>query len=135
MGFSAAAISRRGKSRTARSRRVILCWCISAGTGSGSGGHLGPLSCGIGLGKDAAEYLVAKKVAAAATDALSIDVSISTDFPAHYTLLASQVLIGENFNNLGSPPPFSLLMAFPLKIQDGSGSPVRAVAFIPRKRE
>ena len=74
-------------------------------------------------------------MAAAATDALSIDVFTSTDFPAHYTLLASQVLIGENFNNLGSLPPFSLLMALPLKIQDGSGSPVRAVAFIPRKRE
>ncbi|MFL5656045.1 MAG: hypothetical protein ACJ8CB_17930 [Ktedonobacteraceae bacterium] len=47
----------------------------------------------------------------------------------------TQVLIGENFNNLGSLPPFSLLMAFPLKIQDGSGSPIRAVAFIPRKHE
>lgn len=88
-----------------------------------------------GMGRDAAEYLVTKKVAAVATDALSIDVFASTEFPAHYTLLANHVLIGENFNNLGSLPPFSFLMAFPLKIQNGSGSPVRAVAFVPRKSE
>lgn len=87
-----------------------------------------------GLSRDAAEYLAAKKVAVVATDALSIDVFTTTDFAAHYTLLGNQVLIGENFTNLWSLPPFSLLMAFPLKIQDGSGSPTRAMAFVPKDR-
>lgn len=87
-----------------------------------------------GLNRNAAEYLVAKKVTAVVTDALSIDVFTTTDFPAHYTLLSHQVLIGENFTNLWQLPPFSLLMAFPLKIQEGSGSPVRAVAFVPRNQ-
>lgn len=84
-----------------------------------------------GLARDAAEYLAARKVRMVGCDALSIDVFTSTDFPAHYTLLGADILIGENFTNLGRLPPFSTLAAFPLPIKGGSGSPVRAVAFVP----
>jgi kynurenine formamidase len=85
-----------------------------------------------GLSREAAEYLVDKQVKVVGTDALSIDSYPSTDFPSHYTLLGNGVLIGENFANLGALPPSSLFMAFPLKIKGGSGSPIRAVAFVPR---
>ena len=84
-----------------------------------------------GLARDACEYLVAKRVRMAGTDALSIDAFTSTELPAHYTLLGAAVLIGENFNNLARLPPFCTLAAFPLPIKGGSGAPVRAVAFVP----
>jgi kynurenine formamidase len=40
----------------------------------------------------------------------------------------------ENLKNLDKLPPFCFFMAFPLKVKGGSGSPVRAVALVPRKR-
>lgn len=83
-----------------------------------------------GVGAEAAGYLVDKGVTLAATDALSIDVYGSADFPAHHTLLGNEVLIGENFTNLASLPPFSVLVASPLPITGGSGSPVRPLAFV-----
>jgi kynurenine formamidase len=61
---------------------------------------------------------------------MSIDRFGSTGFPAHRTLLAAGVLIGENFANLGTLPPFCRLTALPLKIEGGSGAPLRAVAEI-----
>jgi kynurenine formamidase len=39
----------------------------------------------------------------------------------------------ENLNNLDRLPAFSQFLALPLPIKGGSGSPVRAVAFVPRK--
>lgn len=95
-------------------------------------GSAGFLAGWPGIGDEAAAYLVDKGVALVATDALSIDVSGSTDFPAHRTLLGNRVPIGENFNNLASLPPFSFLIASPLRIAEGSGSPVRPLAFIER---
>ncbi|MBU2703384.1 kynurenine formamidase [Sporomusaceae bacterium BoRhaA] len=82
-----------------------------------------------GLAKDAAQYLVEKKVKAVGTDAMALDVFTSTDFPAHNILLGSGILIIENLNNLSLLPDFSLLQVFPLKIKDGSGSPIRAIAY------
>jgi len=84
-----------------------------------------------GVGKDAAEYFVQKQVKAIGCDTLAIDAFDSTDFPAHYTLLSHEVLIIENLNNLDHLPPFSYFMGFPLKIQDGSGSPIRALGYVP----
>lgn len=85
-----------------------------------------------GLGQDAAEYLVEKGAYAVGTDAMAIDSYSAQDYPAHYTLLGNEVLIIENLNNLSQLPPFSLFLAFPLKVKDGSASPVRAVAFVPK---
>ena len=38
----------------------------------------------------------------------------------------------ENLKNLELLPPFVLFVALPLKIKGGSGSPIRAVAYVPR---
>jgi arylformamidase len=84
-----------------------------------------------GLSGAAAALLVARQVRIVATDAMSIDRFSSTDFPAHRTLLAAGVLIGENFANLGVLPAFCQLTALPLKIEGGSGAPLRAVAEVP----
>lgn len=83
-----------------------------------------------GLSRAAAQALVARQVRIVATDAMSIDRFGSTDFPAHRTLLAAGVLIGENFANLGRLPAFCQLTTLPLKIEGGSGAPLRAVALV-----
>lgn len=81
-----------------------------------------------GISGDSAALLVERGVRIVATDAMSIDRFGSTHFSAHRTLLAAGVLIGENFANLGRLPPFCRLTALPLKIEGGSGAPLRAVA-------
>jgi kynurenine formamidase len=83
-----------------------------------------------GLSVDAAEYLVEKGVSVVGCDAISIDASSAQEQPAHYVLLDSEVYIMENLDNLDQLSPFSLFMAFPLKIKGGSGSPVRAIAMV-----
>ncbi len=85
-----------------------------------------------GLSAEAAEYLVGKGVSLVGCDTLAIDSAVSTENPAHYALLGSEVYIVENLKNLDRLPPFCLFLALPLKIKGGSGSPVRAVALVPR---
>lgn len=87
-----------------------------------------------GLARDAAEYLAEKRVKAVGTDCISMDSGDGGggELPAHYTLLPAGILIVENLANLGLLPPVSVFAALPLKIKNGSGSPVRAVALVPR---
>lgn len=84
-----------------------------------------------GVGMDAAEYLLAKSVAAIGVDTLSPDnPEALRSRPVHPVILEKQVLIIENLCNLDQLPDFFIFMAFPLKIREGSGSPVRAVALV-----
>ena len=85
-----------------------------------------------GLSGPAGELLVERGARIVGTDCLSIDRFDSTDFPAHHALLGAGILIGENFANLGRLPPICYLTALPLPIANGSGAPIRAVAFVPR---
>ena len=85
-----------------------------------------------GLGGAAAEYLAESGVSLVGCDTVSVDAAASGESPAHYALLGGEVCVVENLNNLDGLPPFCLFMAFPLKIRGGSGSPVRAVALVPR---
>ena len=50
--------------------------------------------------------------------------------PIHPMVLEKQVLIIENLTRLDELPDFFLFMALPLKIRQGSGSPIRAIALI-----
>lgn len=83
-----------------------------------------------GLSEGAADLLVERGIRLAGTDCLSIDHFTSKAFPAHHRLLGADILIGENFANLERIPPWSFLAAMPLPIENGTGSPVRAIAFI-----
>lgn len=85
-----------------------------------------------GLSGEAAEYLVEKGVALVGCDTMAVDVAGSAENPAHHELLGNEVYIVENLKNLDRLPPYSFFIAFPLKIKGGSGSPVRAVALVPR---
>jgi kynurenine formamidase len=44
-----------------------------------------------------------------------------------------EVYIVENLKNLDKLPPFCFFMAFPLKVKDGSGSPVRAIGLFHKQ--
>lgn len=81
-----------------------------------------------GLSGETAEWLVRRGVRIVGTDCLSIDRFGSSDFIAHKRLLGADILVGENFANLGRLPPFCDLVTLPLPIVGGSGSPLRAVA-------
>src|SRR5215831_16301312 len=81
-----------------------------------------------GLSKDAAEFLVEKKVNAVAIDCPSIDKGTDSGLVVHRTLLSNQILIIENLCNLYrfNNQRFTLLIT-PLKLAGASGSPIRAI--------
>jgi arylformamidase len=81
-----------------------------------------------GLSKDAAEFLVEKKVNAVAIDCPSIDKGTDSGLIVHKTLLSNQILIIENLCNLYrfNNQRFTLLVT-PLKLAGASGSPIRAI--------
>lgn len=84
-----------------------------------------------GLGIECAGLLVERGVNAVGVDTLSPDVYASEGDPVHRTLLGNGVVIIENLANLDGLSPFFYLIALPLKIKDGTGSPIRAVALVP----
>jgi kynurenine formamidase len=85
-----------------------------------------------GLSRDAAAHLLDRRVRAVGTDCLSIDCSGSTEIPAHDRFLRNGILIMENLAALDELPDRFFFLATPLKIKDGSGSPIRAIALLPR---
>jgi kynurenine formamidase len=86
-----------------------------------------------GLGQAAAEWLVANRgIVAVGIDTPSIDYGQSSDFRAHVTLYAENVSGFENVANLELlPATGSFVVALPMKIEGGSGGPLRIVAFVP----
>jgi kynurenine formamidase len=86
-----------------------------------------------GFGEEAARLLVARGVAAIGLDTPSLDHGPSSDFPAHRVIAAANLLGLENLANLGQlPPTGALIVALAMKIEGGSGAPLRAIAFVPR---
>ncbi len=84
-----------------------------------------------GVSMDAAQYLAVKSVAAIGVDTLSPDPPAAlASNPIHAYVLENHVLIVENLTNLERLPDFFLFLAIPLKIKGGSGSPIRALAFL-----
>lgn len=62
--------------------------------------------------------------------AIDLSQTLEEHMPHWPFVLEKQVLIIENLTNLDQLPDFFLFVALSLKIAGGSGSPVRAVAFI-----
>lgn len=86
-----------------------------------------------GLDPDAAQWLVDdRRIAAFGLDTPSVDRGQSTDFRTHVILYERNVPGFENVANLGElPPTGSYVVALPMKIEGGSGGPLRIVAFVP----
>ncbi|MET0387099.1 MAG: cyclase family protein [Polyangiales bacterium] len=85
-----------------------------------------------GVGKDAAELLVRRRVAAVGIDTASIDHGPSKDFLTHRVLLEAEIPAFENLTSLERlPPRGAWVVALPMKIGGGSGAPLRAIAILP----
>lgn len=86
------------------------------------------------FGESAARLLVEeRKVAALGADVASIDYGASKDFIVHRIAAAANVPGFENLTNLDQVPARgAVVVALPMKIEGGSGGPLRAVALIPR---
>jgi kynurenine formamidase len=85
-------------------------------------------------GPDAARLLVEdRRAGVLGVDTASIDFGRSTDFGVHRIAAAENVVGLENLTNLDQVPPTgATVIALPMKIEGGSGGPLRAVAMIPR---
>jgi len=85
-----------------------------------------------GLGADGAALLVARKIAAVGLDTPSIDRGQSKDFASHVELMTNNIPAFENVADMsGLPPTGSTIIALPMKIEGGSGGPLRIVAHVP----
>jgi len=81
----------------------------------------------IALTPCAADFLIQKKVKTVGIDYLSVDPYESMDFPVHKALLGNGITILEGLLLDDVPEGEYTLSALPLKVQDGDGSPVRAI--------
>jgi kynurenine formamidase len=86
-----------------------------------------------GLSPDAARWLTEhRNVAAVGIDTPSIDYGQSATFDSHVILYSENIPGFENVANLDQlPQTGSYLIALPMKIEGGSGAPLRIVAWVP----
>lgn len=86
-----------------------------------------------GFGAEAARLLVEqRRVAAIGLDTASLDPGRSPDFPVHRIAGAAGIPGFENLDRLDQlPARGAWLVALPMKIEEGTGGPLRAVALLP----
>jgi kynurenine formamidase len=86
------------------------------------------------FGPEAVRLLVEqRRVGAIGVDVASIDYGPSTDFQVHQIVAAHNVVGFENLARLDAlPPTGAIVIALPMKIENGSGGPLRAIALVPR---
>lgn len=86
------------------------------------------------FGAEAARLLVDERgVGALGVDTASIDYGRSTGFEVHRIAAAKNVAGLENLTNLDQlPARGAFVIALPMKIEGGSGGPLRAVALVPK---
>lgn len=83
-----------------------------------------------GFSKTAAEILIERNVVGIGIDTLSPDGS-NMNFPVHKLMLGSDRYIIENLSNCHKlPAQGAYVIALPIKIQNGTESPIRAIAVI-----
>jgi kynurenine formamidase len=87
-----------------------------------------------GFGSEAATYLVERGVVGIGIDTLGIDRGVDSDFTVHRDVtLPKQVWHIENLTNLKSlPATGALVFIGVLPLVDGSGSPARILALVPK---
>ena len=85
-----------------------------------------------GFSVEAAKLLVARKVSGLGCDTLSIDYGASEDFAVHHLSLGAGLYHLENLADLSElPEAGAFLVAAPIKLEGGSGGPVRVFALLP----
>jgi kynurenine formamidase len=85
-----------------------------------------------GYSLEAAKFLVeGRRVLGLGIDTLSIDYGPSKDFPVHHYTLSHSLYHLENVANLEHVPASgSTIVVAPMKLENGSGSPVRIFALV-----
>lgn len=85
-----------------------------------------------GYSQDAARFLVeGRNVVGLGIDTLSIDYGPSKDFPVHKYTLSHSLYHLENVANLELVPPSgAMVVVAPIKLEGGSGGPVRILALV-----
>ena len=86
-----------------------------------------------GIGPEAAQWLVDNRnIAAIGIDTPSIDYGQSADFRSHVILYSDNIVGFENLTNLDRLPATGAgIVALPMKIEGGSGGPLRIVGWVP----
>lgn len=85
-----------------------------------------------GLSKEGAELLVQRRIGAVGIDTPSIDYGQSKTFEAHVALMTRNIAAFENVADMSAlPPTGATIIALPMKIEGGSGGPLRIVARLP----
>jgi len=89
-----------------------------------------------GPSADCIQYLMEKKVLGWGTECVGTDAGIAggmtPPYPAHNLLHANNRYGLASLVNLSQlPPKGAILIAAPLKIENGTGSPIRALALVP----
>jgi len=78
--------------------------------------------------------LLERGVTAIGVDTASIDGGRSSDFPVHRIAAGANAPGLENLTNLDRLPPVgATVVALPMKIEGGSGAPVRVIAILPSR--
>jgi arylformamidase len=84
------------------------------------------------LSENAADWICEFGLKGLGVDAISVDPPGAFDFPVHHRLLKHNMVLVENLNRLQDLPQSGFtFFAMPLQIQNGDGSPVRAIAMMP----
>jgi len=85
-----------------------------------------------GFGAEAAKLLIQRKVSGLGCDTLSTDYGASRDFPVHRLVLGADLFQLENLADLSElPESGAFLVVAPIKLEGGSGGPVRVFALLP----
>lgn len=85
-----------------------------------------------GFSADAVKLLIERNVSGLGCDTLSADYGASEDFAVHHLALGAGLYHLENLADLSElPEAGAFLMVAPIKLEGGSGGPVRVFALMP----
>ncbi len=85
-----------------------------------------------GFSLEAAKLLIERKISGLGCDTMSVDYGASGDFAVHHLALGAGLYHLENLADLsGLPETGPYLVVAPIKLEGGSGGPVRVFALLP----
>ena len=85
-----------------------------------------------GFSLEAAKLLIERKISGLGCDTMSVDYGASGDFAVHHLALGAGLYHLENLADLsGLPETGAFLVVAPIKLEGGSGGPVRVFALLP----
>jgi kynurenine formamidase len=85
-----------------------------------------------GFSAEAAKLVIERKVSGLGCDTLSVDYGASGDFAVHHLTLGAGLYHLENLVDLSDlPETGAFLVVAPIKLEGGSGGPVRVFALLP----